>query len=409
MFYTKLKDESGMALMIAVVVTMLGTLIVSSYMSVAINESRNSIWQKHRVQSLFYAEAGIEKAIYYLNNPAERPSGWVNANGQLLPTPLDRVESIADGRYNVTLHDPNEITWLPENSYLIRSQGMISQISGDKTGVKVSCIVTKKDEGLLSVPAALCIYDEPDADDELSQFASAQWAISGIDIDDASGATGVKGVAISNTGDAVDIQMGIRIDQVAGEDMDPTTVSEVVWVDADHDGIRCFHDEYIYVPTYQGESAILEDPTLPQNLSEYVDCFYPMATDISGAGTTDGYLGSPDNYQVLYADLSQGTIQHLGNRTGYGVLILEGPGEFQIAGTGEWYGLILCTGGATINLRGGGSTSAHVYGAVMVEDCVVTMNGTADIKYSSNALANIRAQLMKYKVISWSEGWGNAL
>ena len=390
MFYTKLKDESGMALLIAVVVTMVGSLLVASYMSVSINESRNSVWQKHRVQSLFLAEAGIEKAIYYLNNPSERPSEWLDTNGKLLPTPLNLQEQLEDGFYSFSLHDPDELTWLPERTYLIRSTGVIPRISGDNIERKVSCIVYKNDL-LVSALAALCIFDGADLEDELINFNSSQWRVSGKDIDDATGKSGVMGIAVANTGDNLDLQLDKRVDQVEGTDPN----------DSESDG------DY----TLSGIDAILQDPGLPQDLSGYLGQFRTdlRMANISGLGNTEGHLGTPDDCQILYADLTQGKIQHLGNRTGYGVLILEGPGEFEMQGNSEWYGLVLCISGANIDLRGGGNTAAHIYGCAMVEDCSVTMNGTSDIRYSSGALRNIEDQLIPYEVISWSEGWGNAL
>ena len=388
MFYTKLNDESGMALLIAVVVTMLGSLLVASYMSVTINESKNSVWQKHRVQSLFLAEAGIEKAIYYINNPGGRPTEWLDANSELLPMPLNLQEQLEDGFYSFSLHDWNELTWLPEKSYLIRSTGVIPRISGDNIERKVSCIVYK-DDLLVSALAALCIFDEADPENELNNFNSSQWRVSGKDIDDPTGRKGVNGIAVANTGDNLDLQLDKRVDQVEGADLN----------DTEGDG------DY----TCNGIAAILEDPSLPPALTEYLDFFYPKATPISGFGNTEGYLGAPDDCQILYADLTQVKLQHLGGRSGYGVLILEGPGEFEMQGNSEWYGLVLCISGANIDLRGGGNTAAHIYGCAMIDDCSVTMNGTSDIRYSSGALKNIEDQLIPHQVLAWSEGWGNPL
>jgi hypothetical protein len=295
MFYTKLKDESGMALLIAVVVTMLGSLLVASYMSVTINESRNSVWQKHRVQSLFLAEAGIEKAIYYLNNPSGRPTEWLDANSELLPTPLNLQEQLEDGFYSFSLHDRNELAWLPEKAYLIRSTGIIPRVSGDNIERKVSCIVYK-DDLLVSALAALCIFDGADPEDELIKFNSSQWRVSGKDIDDTTDQNGVMGIAVANTGDNLDLQLGVRLDQVEGADPN----------DAENDG------DY----TCSGVNAIMQDSGLPQDLSEYLKQFLssPKMIDISGFGNTEGYLGTPDDCQILYADLTQGKIQHLGNR-----------------------------------------------------------------------------------------------
>ena len=103
MFCPKLKDESGMAMIIIMAVTFLGTILTGSYMGLVIHESKEASRQKHRVQVLFLAEAGIEKSLYYLNNPDDPENPWVDDQDQLLATPLYYTGYLAEGRYEVTL------------------------------------------------------------------------------------------------------------------------------------------------------------------------------------------------------------------------------------------------------------------------------------------------------------------
>jgi hypothetical protein len=216
--------------------------------------------------------------------------------------------------------------------------------------------------------------------------------ISGVDVDDFLKQNGVPGIAIANTGDKIKGKGG-QLD-LPGK---PTRIDQVEGIDA--------KGKYV-----QGDPAILEDRDLPNSLEVLYKYFRPMSTDISGIGQLSGsYLGASNQYQILRADLSQGELILPGARTGYGVLLLENDGIFEMKGNAEWYGLVLCYGGAKIAMRGGGNTPAHIYGCLMIDDGTVVTNGTADIRYSSNALAQIRNQLVVYQIFAWCGGWGKPL
>ncbi|MFC1718437.1 hypothetical protein ACFL6S_32575 [Candidatus Poribacteria bacterium] len=398
----KLNSESGMALLVAMFITFLSSIMITFYMGSVIQESKHSVWQKERAQALFLAEAGIQKGVYFLNNPYDPENPWTDyvdwENEVLLVsedqipeyigTDVDDPDDQFEEYYTISLHDRfvdenGAIVALPPRFFLIKSTGTINR--GIPIQHTISAIVSIV--AGLPVPGALSIYDDTDSEDELMQFQSSQWVVSGVDIDDPSGLTGVAGVAIANEGDGVtgeEGQFGSRLDQVEGVDGNGVQVA--------------------------GDSAILEDPALPKDLSELVKYFKPMSTDISGIGKLDGsYLGAPDRYQILRVELGKGDVTIPGNCTGYGVLILEGDGGFNINGGSEWHGLILCHGNIDVHLRGGGNTAAHVYGALMIDNGTVTMNGTADIRYSSSALKSIRNQLVVYQVYAWCGGWGKPL
>ncbi len=381
MFRFKLDNESGIALMIAIVIVFIGSMLAVSYTSVVIYETKHSLWQKNRAQSLFLAEAGIEKSLYYLNSTDASDNPWVDEEGQIQITSAEYTDELAEGHYEILVHSPLSRPWLPSNSYLVESTGITSQNSsgGDRQGV--ACIVRKL--AGLPVPAAMAIMDDWDEEDELSNFNSSQWTIDGRDVDNPFGA-GLPGIAVANLGDDIPGQLGVRLDQVTGSDEFGTPLV--------------------------GADAILEDSSLPKNLDAYANYFERIAIDVSGRGTLPAsLLGSGEEFQVLYANLSLGNIKIAGNDRGHGVLILDGTGEFEMAGNAEWNGVIICTKDSSILLKGGGSAPAHIYGALLLANGIVEMNGTADIVYSSDNISEVNSKLVLYQVYSWCGNWGQSL
>ena len=407
--YPKLRNESGMALLTAMFIALLSSIVITLYMGSVIHESKHSVWQKERTQSIFLAEAGIQKGLYYLNNLADPYNPWsdyidhkekimlVDAaqipeyTGTDVDDPDDRyVES-----YTISLHDRfvdenDAIVMLPPKFFLIKSTGTIKRTIPIQRSV--SAIVSTAPG--LPAPGALNIFDVKDDADELLQFQSSQWVISGVDID---GGPGVPGITISNMGDNLVGQLDlpgkpIRIDQVEGENSLGIQVNGESAINA-YDG---------------GDNP---SGTLDM-LYDYFISLLEEDDDVSGIGQLrNEYLGGPEpeELKILYADLSQGTLVIPGNRTGYGVLILEGDGVFEMKGNSEWHGLVLCYGGAKIAMRGGGNSASHIYGCVMMDTGTVTMNGTADIRYSSFAMSSIANGLLKFQVFSWCGSWGKPL
>ena len=393
MFHLRQDSESGMVLLVALVVTFISTIVAGSFMSITIQESRHSVWQKRRAQSLFLAEAGVEHTLYHLN---DHDCAKETHKGKL-----------ANGDYNTTLYSPAEMSWLPENSYLIKSTGILTRSNAADTKRRVSCIVRQLDG--VPIPGALTIFDDADNETELIQFDSVEWTVDGRDMDSEGG---VPGIAIANLalsqpgvvdadgnliGDELLAQLGARVGQVTGrEPTDPAT------------------DPPTYIDTV-GIDAIFEDPDLPKDLDAYAEYFEKIAIDVSGVGNIPKeLLGSYEQPNVLYANLTEGPLSLLPQQPGYGVLVLDGIGDFRMddismEGNGEWYGVIICARDSQISLHGGGNTASHIYGALLVANGEVIMNGTADIVYSSDNVNNINLKLLLYQVYSWCDGWGNEL
>ena len=182
MFCPKLDNESGLVMIVVLVATLLGTLLASSYVSTLIYESRHSVWQKHRAQSLFLSEAGVEKALYYLNNTDDLDNPWVDEYGEMLDAPLYASGELAGGSYSIELYGQADVPWLPADAYLIKSLATIPRSYSQDVERRVSCVASKL--GAIPIPAALSILDDTDPEIELDKFNSSQWTINGTDMDD---------------------------------------------------------------------------------------------------------------------------------------------------------------------------------------------------------------------------------
>jgi len=397
MFHLKLNNESGIILLVALIVTFLSTMAAGAFMSITVHESRHSVWQKEEAQALFLAEAGVEKSLYYLNNVDDPDNPCVDKDtGEMLGTPLEYTENLADGYFEVVLYDSSDEgkEWIPANAYLVESTGILEKTDCDNTTRSVACIVQQLEAA--PIAAALAILDSADPEDELAQFDLSQWVVDGEDIDNPG--FGLPGIAIANlgisnpdniNGDALLAQLGDRLSQVAGVDDETGAV-------------------------VSGLDAILEDPDLPQDLDAYANYFTDIAIDISGCGNIpDELMGTFEEPQVLYADLSQGPVKILPNPPGYGVLVLDGVGDFKfdvsIVGKAEWNGIIICARDSEISLHGGGNASSSISGALLIANGSVIMNGAADIVYSSENVNNVNSNLLLYQVYSWCGDWGSPL
>ena len=390
-FRQKFNNESGMAMLVVLIMAFVSTWLASSYMTVVVTETRHSFWQKNRTQSLFLAEAGVERALYLLNNPDDPDNTWVNETGQILDNPPEYSENLANGYFNISLYSNTDDgkSWIPEGAYLVKSLATIPRVNSADITRGLSCIVDELDD--LEIRAALSILDYEDPEDELIQFDSVNWTVDGMDMDDLSliNRTGLPGIAIANTGDDPLSQLGDRLDQVTG---------------GNEDGVYAAGEDCL-----QGMAAILEDPSLPKDLDKYAEYFAGIAIDVSGVpNIPKEVLGTADKPQVLYADLSQGPIRILPNQPGYGVMVLDGQGDFSIEGGADWYGIIICTRDSEINLNGGGASAAHIYGALLISNGTVNMNGTADIVYSSENVRNL-GKLLLFQIYSWCDDWGTPL
>jgi hypothetical protein len=93
-----------------------------------------------------------------------------------------------------------------------------------------------------------------------------------------------------------------------------------------------------------------------------------------------------------------------GNMDGAGIIIVDNGGAFDVGGTGHYEGLVILRGTGTFTGRGTG----NIFGSVITIDHAaktVDLNGTVDILYSSQALANLAniGALQTISIRSWKD------
>jgi hypothetical protein len=98
-----------------------------------------------------------------------------------------------------------------------------------------------------------------------------------------------------------------------------------------------------------------------------------------------------DNPGIIFIDGSGKTT----NLTGYGVLFVNG--DFEFGGNLDWNGFIMVNG--NITLSGGGSKIIN--GAVVAAGDAEAVNGSVDIQYDCDLLNDLNNMHSKYRMTSW--------
>ncbi|MDM8515503.1 PilX N-terminal domain-containing pilus assembly protein [Desulfobacterales bacterium HSG16] len=156
--------------------------------------------------------------------------------------------------------------------------------------------------------------------------------------------------------------------------------------------------------TVNGGPELLGSPPAPQSgdlnvdIDKWVESLKSSADMVLTSDENGGTYGSDSNYLIIYCyaeALTQGL--RLNGVSGYGTLLVEG--DLDLAGSLEWYGLILCTG--TITFQGGGKTGINIHGAALGESSV-TVGGGVDVNYNSCEVEKAFG-LLPYAILSWRQ------
>lgn len=138
------------------------------------------------------------------------------------------------------------------------------------------------------------------------------------------------------------------------------------------------------------------------DLTATMDSLKSLAT-IVFSDANNSYSGAIGDFSNKVAAIthSKGNLQLNGNTSGCGILIVDGDVTFN--GTFDYAGLIYVAGSVRFNGGGGGKNlrgALFALGAVSGED--VTINGSVDLRYSSEAISLINTQLSSsLTVVSW--------
>jgi len=126
------------------------------------------------------------------------------------------------------------------------------------------------------------------------------------------------------------------------------------------------------------------------SLDELV-AYYAGIADLTYAGGNFNSVswGTEENPVVIYIN---GNIFFGGNSVGYGVLAING--SLSMGGNPSWHGLIIASGGESLVIDASFGTPT-IYGALHIGASVteLTLKGSADIFYSSEAIDMVRVSL----------------
>ncbi len=121
-------NKKGVALILVLILVMAIAVIVGGFLY-GINVNQRFVYQKvNRVRTFYIAEAGINKAIYYLAYTA--PDSSTDGSWRTTAYPADPGEGVADPQQEI-FDDGNYTMWVESagSNVLIRSRGMSNNIS----------------------------------------------------------------------------------------------------------------------------------------------------------------------------------------------------------------------------------------------------------------------------------------
>jgi len=140
------------------------------------------------------------------------------------------------------------------------------------------------------------------------------------------------------------------------------------------------------------------------DLAKQMAALTPMATLVwsDPDNSYGGDIGDRAKLQPIVAH-AKGNLKLNGNTKGCGILIVDG--DLTVNGSFDFVGLIFCSGGVTFN-GGGGNKDLHgaLYALGAVNGPDVTLNGTVQLRYSSEAISVVTSKLAGgVSLISWTQ------
>lgn len=116
----------------------------------------------------------------------------------------------------------------------------------------------------------------------------------------------------------------------------------------------------------------------------------------------NGDIGDRPNLNPVIAH-AKGSLSLNGSTKGCGILIVDG--DLKVNGGFDFVGLIYCSGSVTFN-GAGGSKDLHgaLYALGAVDGTDITLNGTVQLRYSSEALTIVNTKLSSgVSLVSWTQ------
>lgn len=375
--------ERGNALILALMMVMVLTGISTTQYLMTSSNLRQSTFYIEQGNLDSYAETGVSLALHDLRYDVTGEEGkigttaWTTADDlgedglaatqdpgedDGIPTPGE--PNVVPVSIGATEDEIQIFTYTVDSAYAATKRIVATAVSGDNYAM-VEAYAKSAATG--SLPHVAAIYVDPSV---VLDLKGNNFTISGIDTNpDGSAGPEAELYGIStaeaatpgeNANDLIDQIAANRQDQVIGAGATDPSIgesTEVIDIDA-------------LFANFQGKA----DRTV-------------------GTGTHSNVSwGNSSNYEITYAS---GDLQLTGTGTGAGILLVDG--SLHMSGQFTWEGLVIVRG--DVRQTGGGS-GTHVYGTLMmsstfslIDDPDLTVTGSADIVYSSEAINKTQTML----------------
>ena len=370
------------------------------FFMVALSSAQFAVVQKNTQQARFmtthddlrgYSDSAVHLAVHDLNYSISGNSGNIGMGTWTVANDFGKDGLAATGDYGEgdglpTIGEPNlapvnigpsglgvsMICYAQDSAWPNVKHVIATTFTADaESTVEVFAL-----SGTITVPKVAAVYIDPNVSLDLKGNA---FSISGLDTnpDDTSGpGPDLYGIATEDAATAGDNEAAI-VDEIPSGQEDQVT-------------------------GYTPAPCVGEVPYF--DVDALFNYFAPHTTNPTSSGT---------HTSVSWGDLSNPTITCVngdlklsGTGGGAGVTLVDG--DVQFSGEFGWEGMVIARG--DVRQVGGGS-GVHIYGSLLVTDSItliddpnVTVNGTADILYSSVALDAVQANFGSmggYNILYW--------
>jgi hypothetical protein len=361
----KIGNEKGLVLVVALLLITVLILLSSTAVTTTTTDMKIAGNYREGVKALYDAEAGIHYTI-----------GLIKSSTITLPTTLNVPTTPTITLPTGFSFSGIALTNLGSNRYRLSASG--NAAVGARKGLEVILTMAS------SIP--------PGADGALAMYGG------GSVVELKSGAGGGYNVDGHNYPLPANFNCSGSACQTAGSDTGSRTGLYAA-VTPTITGNAAAHIGGHPSPTQIGGTSLYTN----QTWSNFVDNI--IANQLYVTATPGGSLGTREAPQITRIVVGEGTQSSItGNTPGAGILIVDGGGEFTLSGTSHFEGLIILRGSGALQ----GSGTADVFGSVITIDHAnrdINLNGTVDLVYSSQALANLAniSSLQTISVKSWKD------
>jgi len=417
----RLQNQSGAAMVIAMLTLILLTTLGMFFMTQTKVETQLSGYDQRATQALTHAEAGYAEVLARMNaapgtanhigEPAGTPSpGWgryvVLASGNSAQDPsinrtaTDGLDNDGDGSIdNAGEHYPEVVSVQGENAINYPWAKVHYKLNGTNQVI----LFGDHDNDVTTPPRPNLVRGWPII--VVTTFGEQTTAQRTVEVEAVRMPFDIVAAALYSEVD--DLKFNGTQFMVSGQDWDPYTEHPIAGNAQVPAIVTTGRDDTIDGTLYgaqsdnvegQGGTPSVARSNVDMDLQAMANAFAEL-TDIELAPGTYSHetYGDLDHYNVVHCT---GDMHVSGSVTGGGILIVDG--DFACSGSFTWYGLVLVMGDVTFT---GGGNEVHIYGSVLAGGAggnEQTVSGNANLLYSSIALDKL-SQLKPFTVANWRE------